>query len=188
MEQTQELDLKRYVHLVLKRRYLFALIAASIITVAVIASYIIPPVYEAKTVVSIEKSFLNSVINKMGAAQAADDKATALSTIMKSRTLVYKVISELGIDSSKMTEAQIEGLIRKTQDKTQITIEFNKSGRKDVDFFTVSFRDRDPRRARDYVNNLVSRYIEENLSGKREDTFGASRFLTDQINHYRDVV
>ncbi|HEY6011202.1 MAG TPA: GNVR domain-containing protein, partial [Nitrospirota bacterium] len=29
---------------------------------------------------------------------------------------------------------------------------------------------------------------EENLSGKREDTFGASRFLTDQINHYRDVV
>jgi uncharacterized protein involved in exopolysaccharide biosynthesis len=38
------------------------------------------------------------------------------------------------------------------------------------------------------VNNLVSRYIEENLSGKREDTFGANRFLLDQINHYKGVV
>jgi polysaccharide biosynthesis transport protein len=188
VEQTQELDIKRYVHLVLKRRYLFAAVAAVIIAVVVAASYVIPPVYEAKTVVSIEKSFLNNVIKNIGAVQTVDDKASALSTIMKSRTLVYKVISDLGLDVNGMTEAQLEGLIKGTQDKTQITIEFNKSGRKDVDFFTVSFRDRDPRRARDYVNNLVSRYIEENLSGKREDSFGANRFLLDQINHYKDAV
>ncbi len=188
MEQTQELDIKRYVHLVLKRRYLFAATAAVIITTAVITSYVIPPVYEAKTVVSLEKSFLNNVISKIGAIQTVDDKASALSTIMKSRTLVLKVINELVFDSNKMTEAQVEGLIKNTQDKTQITIEFNKSGRKDVDFFTVSFRDRDPRKARDYVNNLVSRYIEENLSGKREDSFGANRFLLDQINHFQETV
>lgn len=188
VEQTQELDIKRYVHLVLKRRYLFAAVAAVLITAAVAASYVFPPVYEAKTVVSIEKSFLNNVIKNLGATQTIDDKASALSTIMKSRTLVFKVISDLGLDINKMTEAQVEGLIKKTQDKTQITIEFNKSGRKDVDFFMVSFRDRDPRRARDYVNNLVSRYIEENLSGKREDSFGANRFLLDQINHYKDAV
>ena len=189
VEQSQELDIKRYVQLVLKRRYLFAAVAGAIITVVVAASYLIPAVYEAKTVVSIEKSFINSVIKNIGAAQAVDDKATALSTIMKSRTLVYKVVSDLGlIDLNKMSEAQVEGLIKSTQDRTQIMIEFNKSGRKDVDFFTVSYRDRDPRRARDYVNNLVSRYIEENLSGKREDTFGANRFLLDQINHYKGAV
>lgn len=190
MEQTQEPDIKRYLHLVLRRRYLFAAVAAAIMTGAVVTSYVIPMVYEAKTVVSIEKSFLNNIIKNIGGAQTVEDKASALSTIMKSRTLVVKVINDIGLDVTRMTEAQVEGLIKNIQDRTQIAIEYNKagSGRKDVDFFTVSFRDRDPRRARDYVNNLVSRYIEENMSGKREGSFGANRFLLDQINHYKDAV
>ncbi|MCK9417926.1 MAG: Wzz/FepE/Etk N-terminal domain-containing protein [Nitrospirae bacterium] len=189
MEQTQELDIKRYLHLILKRRYLFAMTAAFIITAVVIISYFIPPVYEAKTVVSIEKSFLNDVLLKnIGGTQSIDDKATALSTIMKSRTLVLKVISDLGVDLQGKTEAEVEGLIKSTQDKTLITIEFSKSGRKDVDFFTVSFQHRDPRFARDYVNNVVSKYIESNIGSKREESFGANRFLLDQINQHKEKV
>jgi uncharacterized protein involved in exopolysaccharide biosynthesis len=188
VEQTQELDIKRYLRLILKRRYLFAITAAFIITPVVIISHFVPPVYEAKTVVSIEKSFLNDVLKKIGGTQSIDDKATALSTIMKSRTLVLKVISDLRVDVQGMTEAQVEGLIKSTQAKTQITIEFNKSGRMDVDFFTVSFQDRDPRFARDYVNNVVSRYIESTLGSKREDSFGANRFLLDQINQFKEKV
>jgi len=188
VEQTQELDIKRYLRLVLKRRYLFAITAAIIITTVVIMSYFVPPVYEAKTVVSVEKSFLNDVLKKIGGTQSIDDKASALSTIMKSRTLVLKVISDLGVDVQGMTEAQVEGLIKSAQAKTQITIEFSKSGRMDVDFFTVSFQDRDPRFARDYVNNVVSRYIESTLGSKREDSFGANRFLLDQINQFKEKV
>jgi uncharacterized protein involved in exopolysaccharide biosynthesis len=187
VEQNQELDIKRYLRLVLKRRYLFAITAAFIITSVVIMSHFVPPVYEAKTVVSVEKSFLNDVLKKIGGTQSIDDKASALSTIMKSRTLVLKVISDLGVDVQGMTEAQVEGLIKRTQAKTQITIEFSKSGR-DIDFFTVSFQNRDPRFARDYVNNVVSRYIESTLGSKRDESFGANSFLLDQINQFKEKV
>jgi LPS O-antigen subunit length determinant protein (WzzB/FepE family) len=98
------------------------------------------------------------------------------------------VIGDLRVDVQGMTEAQVEGLIKSAQAKTQITIEFSKSGRMDVDFFTVSFQDRDPRFARDYVNNVVSRYIESTLGSKREDSFGANRFLLDQINQFKEKV
>ena len=186
VEQTQELDIKRYLHLVLKRRYLFAITAAFIITSVVIISHFLPPVYEAKTVVSIEKSFLNGVLQNIAGTMSIDAKATALETIMKSRTLILKVISDLGIDMQGMTEAQVEGLIKSTQDKTKISIEFSKGGRRDVDFFTVSFRDRDPRFARDYVNNVVSKYIESIIGAKREDSSGTNRFLLDQINQLKE--
>jgi len=172
----------------LKRRYLFAITAALIITPVVIISHFIPSVYEAKTVVSIEKSFLNDILKKIGGTQSIDDKATALSTIMKSRTLVLKVISDLGVDMQGMTEAQVEGLIKRTQDSTNITIEFSRSNRMDVDFFTVSFRNRDPRFARDYVNNVVGKYIETTIDSKREDSFGTNRFLLDQINQLKEKV
>lgn len=188
MEQTQGLDIQRYLQLVLKRRYLFVIAAAVAITVVVLISYLVQPVYEAKTIVSIETSFLNDVLRNMGGTQSIDDKTSALSTIMKSRTLVFKVINELGIDQHKLTEAQVEGLIKNTQDRTQITLEFNRSGRRDVDFFTVSFRDQDPKRARDYVNMVVSKYIEENLGSKRQGSVGANRFLLDQVNQYKEKV
>jgi succinoglycan biosynthesis transport protein ExoP len=183
VEETQKLDIKRYLHLVLKRRYLFAITAAFLITVVVIISQLIPPVYEAKTVVSIEKSFLNNILRNIGGMQASEDKATELSTIMKSRTLVFKVISELGLDINRMNDAEIEKLIKETQEKTHISIES-----RGAFYFTVSFQDRDPRRARDYVNTLVSKYIEESLSEKRGDSSGANRFLLDQIDQFKQKV
>jgi uncharacterized protein involved in exopolysaccharide biosynthesis len=188
VEQTQELDIQRYLQIVVKRRYLFAIAAAAIITVVVIISYVIPPIYEAKTVVSVEQSFLNDVLKNLGGKLSVDDKASALSTIMKSRTVVFRVLSDLGIEVQNMTEAQVEGLIKSAQDRTQISIEFNKSGRRDVDFFTVSFRDPNPQLARDYVNNVVSKYIEGNLGSKREDSFGANRFLLGQIDQFKAKV
>lgn len=188
MEQTQELNIRRYIQLVFKRRYLFAFTAAAIITTAVIISHMIAPIYEAKTVVSIEQSFLNSVLGNIGGPQTFDDKASALSTIMRSRTLVLRVMGNLGIDLQNMTQAQIEGLILSAQNRTVINIEFNRSNRKDVDFFTVSFQDTNPQLARDYVNNVVSLYIEESLGSKREDSFGAKSFLVGQIDQFREKV
>lgn len=180
--------MKRYLHLILKRRYLFAITAAFIITAVVIISHFLPPVYEAKTVVSIEQSFLNGVLQNIAGTLSIDDKASALSTIMTSRTLVLKVISDLGVDIQGMTEAQVEGLIKSTQEKTKISIQFGSSQRGNVDFFTVSFRDRDPRFARDYVNNVVSKYIETSIGSKRQDSFGANKFLLEQINEYKEKV
>jgi succinoglycan biosynthesis transport protein ExoP len=188
VEQTQELDIKRYLNLILKRRYLFAITAAFIITVVVIISHFIPPVYEAQTIVSIEKSFLNDVLKNIGGTQSIDSEATALSTIMTSRTLVIKVLSDLGVDMKGMTGEQVEGLIKSTQGSTQISLVYSRSGRQDVDFFTVSFRHRDPRFARDYVTNVVSKYVETTIVSKREDSFGANTFLLDHINRQREKV
>jgi polysaccharide biosynthesis transport protein len=188
VEQNQELDIKRYLQLVLKRRYLFTITAAIIISAAVVMGHFIQPVYEAKTVVSIEKNFLNDVLKDIGGMQSMDDGAAALSMLMKSRTLVLKVLSDLGVNMQGMTEAQVEGLIKSTQDRTQITIEFSKSGRSGIDFFTVSFKDGDPRFARDYVNDVVRMYIEATVGSKREESSGANKFLLDQINQFKEKV
>jgi len=188
MEQTQGLDIQRYLKLVLKRRYLFAATAAAMITTVVIIGHRMPPVYEAKTVVSIEQSYLNDVLRNMGGSKGIGDKISALTAIMKSRTLVFKVINELGFDLNKMTEAQVEGLIKSIQDRTQVSLEFNRSGGGGVDYFMVSFKDKDPQLARDYVNKVVSKYIEENMGSKREKSAGANKFLLDQINQYKEKV
>ena len=169
----------------LKRRYLFAITAAFIITAVVIYSHFIPPVYEANTLVAIDKSFLNSVLKNLGGIQSIDDKSVALSAIMTSRAMVIKVLNDLGVDMQGMTEEQVEGFLKHMQKMTQL--EFSRSSGA-VDFFTVSFRDKDPRFARDYVNKVVSKYIETIIGFKREDSFGANKFLLEQINQQKEKV
>jgi uncharacterized protein involved in exopolysaccharide biosynthesis len=182
------LDIKRYLLLIRKRRTLFAVVAAAVITGAFIISHIIPPLYEARTLVSIEKNFLNDISKGLAVSTAVDSKVSALSTILNSRTLIYKVISDLDLEVNRKSEAEIENLIKSVQDRTEVKIEFNKVSRNNVDFFTVSFQDRDPKVARDYVNTLVGRYIEESLKYKREESSGANSFLLDQINLFKAKV
>ncbi len=188
MEQNQELDIRRYLMLVVKRRYFFAVTAALLISGIFAVSYILPPAYEAKTIVSVEKSFLDDIMKNITVAPSIDDKVNALTTIMKSRTLVFKVISDMDLELKSKSEAEIEELIKSFQDRTDIKIEFTKSGRKDVDFFIVSFRHRNPKIARDYVNSLVGRYIEENLVVKKQETSGASQFLLEQMNRLKEKI
>ncbi|HXY55780.1 MAG TPA: GNVR domain-containing protein [Nitrospirota bacterium] len=179
------LDLKRYLNLIRKRRVLFASLAAVVITAAFIISHVIPPLYEAKILVSIEKNFLNDISKGLAVSPSVDSKVSALSTVLNSRTLIYKVISDLDLEVNKKSEAEIEKLIKSVQNRTEVKIEFNKVSRNDVDFFTVSFQDRDPKIARDYVNTLIGRYIEESLRYKREESTGANSFLLDQINLFK---
>ncbi len=181
-EQTQELDIKRYLLLVRKRRSLFAVVAAFIMSAAVVTSYVIPPVYEAQTIVSIEKNLLNDISKGLAMSPSMDTKVSPLATIMKSRTVIYKVISDLDLDLGRKNEADIESLIKSIQERTEVKLEFNKVSRGNIDFFTVSFQDRDPKVARDYVNTLVGKYIEENLRFNREASTGTNSFLLDQIN------
>ena len=55
-----------------------------------------------------------------------------------------------------------------------------------MDSFVVSVKHRNPAIARDYVNGIVRRYIEESLSAKREETYGASKFLLEQIDRFKE--
>ena len=48
------------------------------------------------------------------------------------------------------------------------------------------FSGQDPRFARDYVNKVVSKYIETIIGSKRENSFGANKFLLDQINQLKE--
>ena len=46
---------------------------------------------------------------------------------------------------------------------------------------TVMLIDPDPAFAQNFINKLVGKYVEENISAKRDETYGANRFLDEQL-------
>lgn len=185
MEQSSELDLKRVLQLMYKKKALLLVSAACVSTVIVIFSYLLPKTYEAKSVIFIERNVLNELIKDVTVTPLFEEKVKALEIVMKSRSLILKVLTDLDIDLASKSPDAVEGTIQHFQQNTEISIETNKATRNNMDLFIVSYKGSDPKMASKYVNALVRRYIEENLAIKREEAYGASQFLLDQIAAFK---
>jgi polysaccharide biosynthesis transport protein len=175
---SNEMDYKRYLGLVKRHKRLLMVSALAIMTVITAIIYLLPNKYEAQSTVFIEKSVIAELVKGLAVTPSVDDKIRVLTYAMNSRTLLLKVISEL--DMNKGGEAEQEKLLKSLQENTQIKIR-DREG-----LFIISFQDRNPKLARDYVNALVRRYIDENTSSKREESYGATNFLSEQMNIYKE--
>lgn len=179
MNQSTEFDYKKYLYLIEKRKFHFLITALTIMSLAVLLCYVLPKKYEAKSTVFIEKSVIADLVKGIAVAPSIEDKVKVLLYAMNSRTLITKVINDLDMNLKKENAAQMERLITEIQKNTDIKVK-DKEG-----LFIISFTDENPRIARDFVNTLVRRYIEETLSSKREESYGATTFLSDQIATFK---
>jgi uncharacterized protein involved in exopolysaccharide biosynthesis len=184
-KQPQEVDIGRYLQIIHRRRYLFIAVAAVIIALITAASYVLPRSYEASATVSVEKNYLNVLMQDIAVASSIEEGVQALSVVIISRNMILKVLSELDVDLESKNEAEIEKLVKHFQKKTLIKIEMNRSSNRNMELFTVSYRDTNPRFTRDYVNTLVNRYIVDSLSSKRQNAVGANQFVMGQMDIYK---
>ena len=175
---SNEVDYKRYLVLIARHKRLCIVVALIIMTLVTAASYVIPSKYEARSTVFVEKSVISELLKGLTFTPSTEDKIKVLTYAMNSRTLITKIIEEL--DMKKGGDAELESLIKNLQDHTQIKIK-DKEG-----LFVISFQDHNPKLARDYVNALVRRYIDENTSSKREESYGATKFLSEQLTTFKE--
>lgn len=175
-----EMDFKRYLNLIKKNIKLFIVSALAIMTAITIVCYLLPNKYEAKSTVFIERSVIADLVKGLAVTPTVEDKIKALTYAINSRTLIMKVIDELDFNMKRNDGAETEKLVNDLQANTQINIK-DKEG-----LFIISFVGTNPKQARDYVNTLVRRYIEENTSSKREESYGATKFISEQLNTFRD--
>jgi polysaccharide biosynthesis transport protein len=177
---SSEFDYQKYLALLSRNKILFAFGALTVMTIITIGSYLLPKKYEAKSTVFIEKSVIGDLIKGLAITPTVEDKIKALTYSLNSRTLIVKVIDELDMNTKKSGDAYLESLIADLQKNTVIKIR-DKEG-----LFQITFKSSNPKLARDYVNSLVRRYIEENMSSKREDSYGATKFISEQLSTFKD--
>ena len=177
---------KRYVQLILRKKVLFVLSAVVIITAFVIAAYAMPKQYAAKSTVFIERNVISALVEGLAITPSMEERLRVLAYSMKSRSHLMKVIEALDIDLRVTNKAAIEEIVRAFQKNTSIDITSTGSRKDTMDLFIISYKDRSPTLARDYVNTLINLYIESNVSEKRNEALGANTFLSQQIKFFKD--
>ncbi len=172
-------ELIRYLNLIYKRRYLFISVSLLVMTIMLAWSYTRPKQYEAASTVFIESNVINNLVEGIAVTPDMDERIGVLRYALLSRGLLTRVLEKLGhpviSGEDNKVEPFVNGLVKR------INIEVKKN-----ELFIVSIVDSDPNFAQDFINMLVSTYVEESLSGTRAETYGAKRFLDEQIAFFRE--
>lgn len=179
--ENQNIDYNGIIRLVIKKRWVFVSTALSIMTISVIISYLLPKIYESKSTVFIEKNVISELVKGIAVTPSMEQTLRVLKVAMTSRPLLEKVINELDMIKGKGPNElpELLELINKN-----ITVTVNR----DNTMFIISYLDKDPRLARDFVNTLVKSYIEQNVSSKRDESYGAIKFMTEQSDAVRKKI
>ena len=178
MESTA-FEYKKYLQLVIRRKELFIALALLIMTAAIIVSYVLPKKYVATSTVFIEKNVISEMVKGITVTPSMDDTIKVLTYAITSRTLLTKVADSLDMTVSRGATADMDTVIKDLQSAITVTLT------RDNNLFTISYTDRNPRMARDVVSTLVRLYIEENSSSKRGESYGATKFLSEQIDTFK---
>lgn len=167
-------ELFRYLKIVYKRRHLAIGVALLVASTVIAFSYQLPRKYKVDSTVFIEENVIKNLVEGIAISPDMKDRIRVLRYALLSRDLITKVLAELDIDTKVEGPKSLQALVSSLQDRTQIVI-------KGDDLFTVSLTDRDPAFAQNFINKLVRLYVEENISAKRDETYGANRFLDEQL-------
>jgi polysaccharide chain length determinant protein (PEP-CTERM system associated) len=167
-------ELLKYFKILKKRKYLFIILSLLIMSVFIWGSYTLPRKYKAESTIFIEKNVINKLVEGIAISPSMEDRLRVLKYALLSRGLVLNVMKDLNINLKAKNDKELEELIADYQKRTNLTVKGN-------DLFIVSILDMDPKLAMNYVNTLVGKYIEGNLTSKREEAYGANRFLGEQL-------
>ncbi|MBJ6801414.1 chain-length determining protein [Geomonas sp. Red259] len=161
--------------LIARRREFFVVVALLIMTAIFLVSYLLPRKYESSSTVFIEKNVISELVKGLTVTPSMDDTINVLTYAITSRTLLTKVVESLDMNLGKEGD---EELIKELQKNLTVKVKEKNN------LFTISFVHTDPRIARDLVNTLVRVYIEQSTSSKRGESYGATKFLSEQIQTF----
>ncbi len=173
------LNYLNYLKLVYHRRYIFLAIAMLVTALVIAYAYRLPKKYQADSIVFIEKNVISNLVKGIAVSPDMRDRIRVLHYALSSRELISRVLTEMDSDIFTKSKAGQQAFIEGLKKRTGISV-------RGQELFTVSLIDSDPAFAQTYVNTLVGKYVEENTSSKREETYGANRFLKEQIELFKN--
>ncbi len=178
MEQLRA-ELIKYVQLLIRRRYLFTAVSLIIMSGIVWGSYFIAKHYEAKSTIFIERNVIEQLVKGIAITPSMQARIAVLRETMLSRSLMLNVLRKLDLDSQAKNDAELELMILSFQKNTRIKVGRNK-------LIDIAFKHKNPALAMNFINSLVSVYIENNIFAKREEAYDATKFLDKQVEFFKE--
>ncbi len=170
--QEEEIDLREYINVLLKRKGVIILIfLIAVITAALVSYFYLKPVYEASTILMISKPKYQVELEPKIQTQFTPEVSLATyESLIKDREIEEEVIKKLNLDQPpyEFTPDSLQGMI---------TIE----SLKNTNLIKMNLQAGEPKLAKDIANVWASLFVEKNKNLNLLESKEAQRFIEEQL-------
>lgn len=143
--------------------------------------YMLPDNYESSARIYVDtQSVLGPLMAGIAMPLNLEQQVTIMSRTLISRPNVERVMRMTDLDIKAKTIKDRENLINDLKNEIKIV----STGRDNL--FTISYRNEDPKIAKDVVQSLLTIFVEGSLGDKKQDNISALRFIDEQIKAYEE--
>jgi polysaccharide chain length determinant protein (PEP-CTERM system associated) len=177
------LDVEDYIDIVRRHKgwifgpFLFTLVAS------VVGVYLYPDSYVSQAVVKIVPQQLPQNMVQSAINQQMSDRINSMAQTILSRTVLTPIINSFGLYQRERSRMPIEDVVEQMKNAIQIQPVGSSTGTADrLPAFAVSFSYDNRLTAQRVVQELVSRFIDENIRNRSNATFQTTQFMKDEMD------
>jgi polysaccharide chain length determinant protein (PEP-CTERM system associated) len=177
------LDVEDYIDIVRRHRgwifgpFLFTLVAS------VVGVYLYPDSYVSQAVVKIVPQQVPVNMVQSAVNQEMSDRINSMAQTILSRTVLTTIINTFGLYQRERSRMPIEDVIELMKKNIKIQpVTAPTSTAERIPAFAVSFSYENRIQAQRVVQDLVSRFIEENIRNRSNATYQTTQFIQDELD------
>ena len=168
-----------YVQSLLRRKWLILLPALAIATAIGIVVMRLPSIYKSSALLVVKTSSLSPVV-AMADGNEMQTKLISMTQLVTSRTSLEQLIKKYGLYKEERERGlSMDSIINKMTKDVEVEL----SQRNEViNGFTISYRGRDPRTAKNVTEELAGKCITTEVDRRAVDTRENKEFFDTQLN------
>lgn len=170
--QEEEIDLREYINVLLKRKGVIILIfLIAVITAALVSYFYLKPVYEASTILMISKpKYQVELEPKIQTQFTPEVSLETYESLIKDREIEEEVIKRLNLDQPpyELTPDNLQGMI---------TIE----SLKNTNLIKMNLQAGEAKLAKDIANVWAALFVEKNKDLNLQESKEAQKFIEEQL-------
>jgi len=190
MEQGQ--DIARIKEIIERRKWWLILPFVSVVTLSGIICLILPNIYKSTATILIQSQQIPSTLVPSTVTGYAEQRIQTITQEVMSRSRILNLVKKYDLLPGKREKLTTEGLVDRIRDRIilePINAEINKETRGRPVLltiaFTLSYEDKDPKKAQLVTNEISSYYLEKNLESREKYAMGTTRFLEEQLKEVK---
>ena len=167
-----------YLNALWKRRWIVLLVAWVVAVPGWLMVASMPSIYQSSSRIYVDtSSVLQPLLRGIAVQSNLQTQVQLMKQTLLSRPNLLEIARKTDYDLTATSDSQMEALLNSIESRTSVA-----SNRQDI--FAISFSDKDPQRAHDVVQALLTIFVESNLGQSREDLDTAEEFIDAQIADY----
>ncbi len=168
-----------YLKLFFRRKWLILTPLYIGIVLGVVASFVMPASYDARTMILVEEQrTINPLIQDLAVATSVSQRVQSIREVLLGWNSLTELVKKLKLDKEVENQLQYEELIKELQKRILVRMS-------NQNIFSIEYSSKDAQEAYAVVKTLSETFIEENIRTQTKETDVAIDFLKEQLQVYK---